>query len=80
MMGLAIGFGLAVFRELTDARIRREEELDDIVPAPLLVGIPRLSTSRENAFLRARTRMEIIAATAMIILVIAGNLCSLYKG
>ncbi len=80
VIGLAIGLGLAIFRELTDARIQKEEELDGIVPAPLLVGIPRLSTSRESALLRARTWMEIIGATAMIVLVIAGNLCSLYKG
>ena len=80
VIGLAIGLGLAVFRELTDVRIRKEEELEDIVPAPLLVGIPRLRTSRESALLRAGTWMEFIAATAMIILVIAGNLCSLFKG
>lgn len=80
VVGLAIGLGLAIVRELTDARVRHDGNLSDIVPAPILVAIPRLSTPRENAFSHARAWIEIVAATLIVALVLAGNLCSLYRG
>jgi polysaccharide biosynthesis transport protein len=80
VMGLAIGLGLAIVRELTDVRVHADEELSDVVPAPMLVAIPRLSSPRENALLHARMWIEVVAATLLVALIVAGNLCSLYKG
>ena len=51
--GIFLGLGLASVLELTDIRIRQETDLEGIVPVRVLVGIPRLSTPREDSFSRA---------------------------
>ena len=47
-LGIVFGLGLAIFLELTDVRFRQERDLEGILPARLLVGIPRLSTPEED--------------------------------
>jgi succinoglycan biosynthesis transport protein ExoP len=78
LVGLAIGLAFALEREMTDSRVRDDEDLDNIVPVPVLVSIPRISTPRENTFLQTRVWIEAIAATAIVALILAGNLFSLY--
>jgi polysaccharide chain length determinant protein (PEP-CTERM system associated) len=78
--GLLLGLGLAFILELIDVRVRQEMDLEGIVPASVLVGIPRLSTPRENDMRARRWWMELGAATALAMLVVLGNLYALYKG
>ncbi len=80
ILGIAVGLGLATLLELTDVRVRREKDLEGLVPARVLVGIPRLSTPAQE---RRRTTvrwMERSAAAAMVILIVAGNIYAFYKG
>ena len=57
-----------------------EKDLERLVRARVLVGIPHLNAPGED-LLRARTRwMEIGAAVGIVILIVAGNLYAFYKG
>jgi len=79
-LGLAVGAGLTTLFELTDARVRGEEDLEGLVPARVLVGIPRISTPKEDY---DRLRMRWIGravAVVVVVLIVAGNIYSFYKG
>ena len=78
--GLLLGLGLASALELMDVRVRQEKDLEGIVPVCVLVGIPRLKTPRENSMRARRWWMELGAATALVVLMVLGNLYAFYKG
>lgn len=80
ILGAIIGLALAAFLELTDRRIRQERDLEGLVPARVLVGIPHLSTSGEDRFHKLRRCVEIGAAVQIVLLIVAGNIYALYKG
>jgi capsular polysaccharide biosynthesis protein len=78
--GFAIGLGLTIVLELSDVRVRHEKDLEGLVPARVLVGIPHLRTSGEERR-RAKFRfLQIGAAAAMVMLMVAGNLYAFLKG
>jgi protein tyrosine kinase modulator len=80
ILGSAVGLLLAGFLELTDVRVWQEKDLEELVPARVLVGIPRLSTPKEdNSRLMVRW-LEIGAAVAISVLITVGNLYAFYKG
>jgi hypothetical protein len=60
--------------------VRHERDLGAIVPARILVALPRLSTPSENRVDRAKFWAELGAATAMALVIIVGNLYVFYKG
>ena len=80
LAGAVLGLGLAFGLEMMDVRVRQEKDLEGIVPVRVLVGIPRLSTSKENGLLVLRKWMELGAVTAMVLLIFLGNLYAFYKG
>lgn len=78
--GLVVGLGLAVLIEFADVRIRKESDLDGVVSARVLVGIPRMTTATEQ---RRRAMLQWVergAVFAMLVLVVAGNIYSFLKG
>src|SRR5580698_7515328 len=78
--GLVVGLGLVAFLELTNVCVQREKDLEGIVPARVLVDIPRMSSRGEDR-LRLVTRwIEVTAATAIVVLILAGNFYAFYKG
>lgn len=79
-LGCAAGFGLLVLRELTNARVEQEQDLEGIIQAPILVRIPHLDTAQETSLKTVSRWLEAAAVLAMAILVVAGNLYSFYKG
>jgi succinoglycan biosynthesis transport protein ExoP len=84
LMGLALGtvagVGIATFLELTDVRFRKEKDLEGILPARMLVGIPRLSTPQEDHSRLITQYMECGAAVAVALLIFTGNLYTYYNG
>ncbi len=78
--GFLLGLGLASVLELVDVRVRQEKDLEGIVPVRVLVGIPRLSTQRENVVRAMRWWAELGAVTALVMLIVLGNLYAFYKG
>lgn len=80
ILGIAVGAGLTALLELTDARVRNEEDLEGLVAARVLVGIPRISTPKEDHD-RIRMRwMGRAAAVVVVLLIVAGNIYAFYKG
>jgi succinoglycan biosynthesis transport protein ExoP len=80
MAGICLGLSLTAIMELIDVRVRQESDLEGIVPAPVLVGIPRLSTPREDHLCIQRKWTELGAAVTLVLLIMLGNLYALYKG
>jgi polysaccharide biosynthesis transport protein len=78
--GAIVGIGLLAIRELKNARVRHEDDLDGIVPAKILVRIPHLDTPREIRMRTASRLLETVAVVAMAIVIVVGNLYSFLKG
>jgi succinoglycan biosynthesis transport protein ExoP len=72
--GAVFGVGIVVFLELTDVRYRREKDLEGILPARMLVGIPRLSTPEEDRSRLIVRYVECGAVALVAILIFIGNL------
>jgi polysaccharide biosynthesis transport protein len=79
-LGLAVGAALAALLELTDARVRHEKDLQGLVPARVLVGIPRLNTPEEDERLVRRLWIDRAAIATVLVFIALGNAYSLYKG
>ncbi|MFZ0639629.1 MAG: hypothetical protein WA020_06995 [Candidatus Acidiferrales bacterium] len=78
--GIVVGFGLAALLELTDVRIRKETDLEGVVSARVLVGIPKMSTPVENRRRALLRWVERGAVAAMVIVMVAGNIYAFYRG
>jgi uncharacterized protein involved in exopolysaccharide biosynthesis len=79
MLGLAVGAGVTIFLETTDVRVRREKDLEDIIPVKVLIGVPYLDTPGEDHSRILFRRIELGAVLAMAFLVLVGNLYAFYK-
>jgi polysaccharide chain length determinant protein (PEP-CTERM system associated) len=79
-LGTVLGLGLATFLELTDVRFRQEKDLEGILPARMLVGIPRLSTPQEDHFRVIVRYVECGAVAVVALLIFTGNLYTYYNG
>jgi succinoglycan biosynthesis transport protein ExoP len=79
ILGCAMGVGLTAFLEVTDARVRHEKDLADIVPVKILIGIPYLDAPGEDRSRVLFQRMEFAAAAALAFLMLVGNLYAFYK-
>jgi polysaccharide biosynthesis transport protein len=78
-LGAVFGLGIATFLELTDVRFRREKDLEGILPARMLVGIPRLSTPKEDRSRLIWQYVESGAAAVVAVLILVGNLYTYYN-
>ncbi len=79
VVGLVLGLGLAALLEMTHVLVRQEKDLDGIVPARVLVGIPHLNAPGEDRFDAAFRWLEFGAATFMAVLILAGNFYAFYR-
>ncbi len=77
--GALLGLGLAAFLEMSNVLVRREEDLEGIVPTRVLVGIPHLSVPGEDRFDTVFHWLEIAAVAAIALSILAGNLFALLK-
>ncbi len=78
--GIGIGLVLGLLLEFTNVRIYRESDLEGVVSARVLVGIPKLSTAGEERRRIILRWVERGAVLAMAVIVIAGNVYSFLKG
>jgi succinoglycan biosynthesis transport protein ExoP len=79
LAGAVLGLGLAALLEMTNALVRREKDLEGLLPTRVLVGIPHLDAPGEDRFRVMIRRLEVGVLTVMALLVLAGNLFSFYK-
>jgi succinoglycan biosynthesis transport protein ExoP len=80
LAGLCVGLGLTIALELTNVCVRQEKDLEGVVPVGILVGIPHLSTPSEELGRVREWWTELGTATALVLMIVLGNLYSLYKG
>lgn len=78
--GILIGVVLAGLIEFTDIRIRKESDLEGLVTARVLVGIPNMTTPLGNRKRAMRRWIERGVVFAMLIILVAGNIYSFYRG
>lgn len=79
-LGGIVGAALVAYLELTNIRIRHESDLPEVTPARVLVCIPHLGTPEEEQLNSFTRKIELAAAAAMVVLIIAGNFYAFYKG
>jgi polysaccharide biosynthesis transport protein len=80
LLGIALGAILTAIVELTDARVRREKDLQGLVPSRILVGIPRLSTPEEDERLVRLRWLDRAGVVAVLLFIVIGNAYSFYRG
>jgi polysaccharide biosynthesis transport protein len=80
LVGIALGMGFAALAEMTQQRVWKAGDLEGLVPAKVLVAIPHLSTRSEDRFRAAARFLKFAVTTAMILVIVAGNLYALYRG
>jgi succinoglycan biosynthesis transport protein ExoP len=79
-LGAVIGLGLTALLESMNVLVRQEKDLEGIVSARVLVGIPHLGTRGEDRFRGYSRWLEVGAFAAMALLILAGNVYAFYKG
>ncbi len=77
--GFFLGIGLVTLLELTDIRVRDEKDLKSLVPAVMMVSIPRLSTPKEEGVHAMARWLDFGGVTIMFILLALGNVYAFYK-
>ncbi len=78
-LGMFLGLGMVAFLELTNIRIRQEKALKALVPVPLLISIPHLSTKDEEAAQVMARWLDSSAVTLVITLIAVGNVYAFFK-
>lgn len=71
--GVSLGSLLIAVPEFWDPRVHREAQLEVLVPAPVLAGIPTLATPEEERGRKRVRLLEAAAATAMVLCILGGN-------
>jgi len=83
LLGLAVGTCLALaltaLAETVDARVYHEEDLNAIVSAPILGGIPLLQSESEKQRARQFQQLEAVAATVLLTAMPAMTLFAYYR-
>ena len=80
ILGLVVGAILTAVFELTDTRVRREKDLQGLVPSRVLVSIPRLSTPEEDERVMRLRWLDRAGVVAVLLFIVLGNAYSFYKG
>jgi polysaccharide biosynthesis transport protein len=77
--GAGLGVALALLLEFKKNVVRKQEDLEGIVPARVLVGIPHLNEPGEDRFNATFRWLEIAAVSVMAVLILVGNVYTLHK-
>ena len=80
LVGIALGMGFAALVEMTQQRVWKSTDLEGLVPTKVLVAIPHLSTPNDHRFRAGARFIKFAVTTAIILLILAGNLYALYRG
>lgn len=79
-VGVGLAFGLVILLEIANARVYREEDLRDLTSGPVLVGIPSISTPREEQIRARQHWMEAVAASFLLACVPIVTLLAYLRG
>jgi polysaccharide biosynthesis transport protein len=70
VLGVLIGFGVAVAREILDDSVRNAGEAERILGAPVLSGVPEILTVQQ--LWHSTLRLGAVAAATLVVAVVAG--------
>ena len=75
-----LGLGLALLMEMKDTSFYGEKDLTKYLAPPFVVGIPRLSTPKEERQRKLKNLCQLAAASAMVLVVLAAELYVYRRG
>ena len=78
--GAALGLGLTLLLELRYQVVRKQEDLEGLIPTRVLVGIPHLKIPGEDRLRDTFRWLEIGAVSIMALLILVGNFYVFRKG
>jgi len=78
--GAVLGLALALLLEMKNNVVRKEEDLEGIIPVRIFAGIPHLSEPGEDQRKAKLLWLEVTAVSVMALLILAGNFYALRKG
>jgi polysaccharide biosynthesis transport protein len=70
VLGVLVGFGVAVAREVLDDSVRNAREAERILGAPVLSGVPEILTVQQ--LWQSTLRLGAVAAATLVVAVVAG--------
>jgi len=79
-VGACLAFGLVIFLEIVNVRIYGEDDLRDLTSAPVLVGIPSISTAVEERNQTRQHWLEAVAASLLLSCIPIVTLLAYLKG
>jgi polysaccharide biosynthesis transport protein len=79
LAGAVLGLMITVVLELKNNLVRSQDDLEGVIPARVLVGIPHVNESGEDRFNATVRWLEIAAVSVMALLILAGNFYSFHK-
>jgi polysaccharide biosynthesis transport protein len=79
VIGIVLGLGVVALLELTDIRVRQEKDLKALVPAHVLISIPRLSTKREEKAHVIFQWLDVGAVMIIVTLISVGNIYAYFR-
>jgi len=83
LLGLAVGMVLALaltaLMETIDARIYEEQDVRDLISAPILTGVPLLQTESEELRASRYLRLEMVTASVLLAVIPAMTLVAYFR-
>lgn len=79
-VGLGAAFAIAFMRESLDDRIHADKEIGTLSKIPILAAIPTLITAQDISGARWRAFLEVMCATAVLVMVAASTVAALFYG
>jgi len=70
LLGILVGLGVALGREVTDDCVRNEREAERILGTPVLSGVPEILTAQQ--LWQNTLKLGVVAATTFVVAVVAG--------
>jgi capsular polysaccharide biosynthesis protein len=78
--GMILAVGLTALIEITDERVKSEEDLLNVTPVPILIAIPLLQSVADQEKKSWHYRLEMTAALLLMGAIPAITIVTYYKG
>jgi polysaccharide biosynthesis transport protein len=79
LVGAILGVGLAIVLEMANDLVRSQEDIEELLPICVLVGVPHVNVPGEDHFKKVSRWLEIGAVSTMAVLILAGNFYAFYR-